>query len=63
MTIHLKCGNRWHGSHQIPANAIVKTSPSGRDYYVAGITDEFATVRFLDGNGSEYKQVNRKLVV
>lgn len=58
-TEHLKCGNRWHGKIQIPANAIVKTSPSGRDYYVAGISNEFATVRMLDTG--EYKQVNRKL--
>lgn len=61
--MHLKCGNRWHGTMQIPANAVVKTAPSGRDYYVAGldISTELATVRMLDTG--EYKQVNRKLVV
>lgn len=58
---HLKCGNRWHGKIQIPANAIVKTSPAGRDYYVAGISEEFAIVKYTDTG--EYKQVNRKLVV
>jgi hypothetical protein len=61
--MHLKCGNKWHGSLQIPVNASIRTSPAGRDYYVAGITDELACIRFLDGNGTEYKQVNRKLVV
>lgn len=61
--MHLKCGNRWHGSHQIPANAIVKTSPAGRDYYVAGldISTDYATIKYLDTG--EYKQINRKLVV
>lgn len=59
---HLKCGNRWHGTIQMPASAEVKTSPAGREYYVAGIDGEMALIRFLDGNANEYKQVNRKLV-
>lgn len=59
--MHLKCGNKWHGTMQVPTNAEVNTSPAGRPFYVSGIDGEFAVIKFLDGK-MEVKQVNRKLV-
>lgn len=45
---NIKCGCRLHKGISVPHNAIIKTASNGREFYLSGIDDNTAIVKFID---------------
>lgn len=56
----MRCGTKLHNGTSIPVNVIIKISPLGREYYISGLYDDQAVIRYLD-NG-EIKWLPARLV-
>lgn len=46
----MRCGTKIHKGKEVPYYAIVKTSSKGRDYYLSGIEENTAIVKFIDND-------------
>lgn len=59
----MRCGTRKHNNLEIPANAVVKISPLGREYYVSGIDGNEVTIRYVDDGSFKKLPYSEKIFV
>jgi len=46
----MRFGTKLHKGIEVPYFAVVKISPKGREYYLSGIDDNTALVKFIDND-------------
>lgn len=44
----MRCGVKLHNGIEVPFFAVVKKSAKGREYYLSGIDENTAIVKFID---------------
>ena len=44
----LRCGNRWHGNHQVPENAKIIIGTKGEGYYSGRGEGQTARVKIIE---------------